>query len=156
MAAREIAELDDEQRQFAVHWLDVVRASNTELAYHFICLADIRIDEDATADARNGWCAALDVYDRQGLFPATTALSELDAFIEQRASRERAVGLESMSTFLERYLRGLSGRSLRVAAGDSTHTRIPRPSSCRASSRRCQAVNTTACCTRRWQPSCGR
>lgn len=120
--ARELAELDDAAQRFALKWLDVVCASNAELGYHFITRAAGALARLPPADAEAWVVEALDVYDRQGLFPATAALSDLDAFLATRATRERGVNLDTQRGFIERFLRGLSGRGMKVAAGDDAHT----------------------------------
>ncbi len=120
--ARELAGLDARSQDFALRWMDVVCASNTELGYHFISLVPAALRRMTHDDVEAWVVAALDVYDRQGLFPATTALTDVDAFEAERAGHERAVRLDEESLFLQRYLRGLSGRGLAVAAGDDAHT----------------------------------
>lgn len=120
--ARELATLDADAQAFALRWLDVVCASNTELAYHFVSLVPAVLRRMNTDDAEAWVVSALDVYDRQGLFPATTALTDVDAFEAERANHDQAVRLDDESLFLQRYLRGLSGRGLAVAAGDDAHT----------------------------------
>ena len=110
--ARELAELDDAEQRFALKWLDVGCASNAELGYHFITRAAGALSRLPLADAEAWVVEALDVYDRQGLFPATAALSDLDAFLAARATRERGVNLDTQRGFIERFLRGLSGRGM--------------------------------------------
>lgn len=120
--ARELAVFDEPTQRFALRWMDVVAASNAELAYHFVSLAPKALCRMQPADVEAWVVRALDVYDRQGLFPATTALSDLDAFHAEQRERARAVSLDDERGFLERYLRGLSGRGLKVAVGDDAHT----------------------------------
>lgn len=121
-AARVLSKLDEPAQRFVLHWLDVVCASNSELGYQFAALAGQALERLSLEDAESWIVNALDVYDLKGLFPATSALSDLEAFANERARSRYAVPLESQSALIQRYLRGLSGREMRVAAGDDAHT----------------------------------
>ncbi|GJL81637.1 MAG: hypothetical protein DHS20C01_12710 [marine bacterium B5-7] len=121
-AARAIAILDDESQTFALRWLDSISASNTELAYQYVNNIGRALGVMSRKDVEAWIVEALDIYDQQGLFPASHALGEIDSFADRRSHADRVVELESVTAFLETFLRGLSGRKLTVTAGDTAST----------------------------------
>ncbi|WP_298134154.1 hypothetical protein [Acidiferrobacter sp.] len=129
-AATSLASLDRDQQDFARHWVGIIAKTNPELAYHFANRAAEGLRRMAEDDALAWIIQAMDVYDKMGLYPAIAALSEIEAFAALRAQRSRTVTLEEIGPVLELFLQGLSGRRLKLEAGesaftDTTHITLP-------------------------------
>ncbi|MFT7531985.1 MAG: nitric oxide reductase NorD protein [Gammaproteobacteria bacterium] len=121
-AARAIGFRDSRSQQFVLHWLKVVCATNAELGFRFASLADQAMD-NMDLDGVESWVInALDVYDRQGLYPGVNELECLNSFSEKLIRDRQTVHLSDQQNILERYLRGLSGRDLRIAVANKPHT----------------------------------
>ena len=121
-AAATLAQLARDQQDFARHWIAIIAKTNPELAFHFANRAAEGLKRMAMDDAEAWIIQAMDVYDKMGLYPAITALSEVEAFAAARAQRARAVTLEEIGPVLELFLQALSGRPLKLEAGESAFT----------------------------------
>lgn len=120
--ARGLASLDVPQQGFALHWVEVVAKTNPEMAYQF---ADCVPRAFALLDFQGveAWViTAMDVYDKRGMYPAIAALKEIDQFAERRQENERGVEFGEVSAILELFVRGLSGRQLKMAPAKETYT----------------------------------
>ncbi len=121
-AAVTLAALARDQQDFARHWIAIIAKTNPELAYHFANRAAEGLKRMALDDAEAWIIQAMDVYDKMGLYPAITALSEVEAFAAVRAQRARAVTLEEVGPILELFLQALSGRPLKLETGEPAFT----------------------------------
>ncbi len=121
-SARALSFLSGEQQQFVLRWIKIICATNAELGYRFVKLADHALGLMDLEDAEAWVIDALDVYDREGLYPGTSALAAIDTFAHSHRNRNRAARLAHERNVLERYLQGLSGRSMRVQPGDYPYT----------------------------------
>ena len=65
---------------------------------------------------------AVDIYDRKGLYPGSAVFREAAAFAGAALERSRGVAFEEVAHVLELFVRGLSGRALRLAAADEVWT----------------------------------
>ncbi len=120
--AAALASLGVEQQDFVLHWVTVVAKCNAELAYQFAALAPQALALLGPEGTEEWLIGAMDVYDRQGLYPASATLKALPSFVERHRSRERCARLEEVAPVLELFLCGLSGRRLRVAAAEVATT----------------------------------
>ncbi len=110
------------QQEFALHWANVIAKTNSEMAYQFVACAPAAF-ERLNLDRVQDWIIrAMDVYDRQGLYPGSAALRDVDGFVEEAGRRAHAVAFDEVAGVLEGYLKGLSGRDLKLETGDATHT----------------------------------
>lgn len=120
--AEALAGLDRTQQDFVLHWTGVVAKTNAEMAFQFASHApealramDMRAVED--------WIIhAMDVYDRMGLYPASAVFRDAGGFARAAAERDRGIAFEEVAHVLELFVRGVSGRALKLAAADETWT----------------------------------
>jgi len=120
--ARELAAFSRAEQELVLRWVAVLAAAHAELAYQFASLAPraLRLMDEAGVEA---WVRqAMDTYDGAGLYPAVAALREVEAFAERARARAAGLALEEVAGVLERYVRGLGGRPLKVEAGESPWT----------------------------------
>jgi len=121
-AAHALAQLGCDAQDFVLHWVEVIEKTNAECAYQ---LASNAGGAFACMDAGGieGWIIhAMDVYDRAGLYPAMDVFRNVEGFAEQARAREAGVLLEDVAGVLGSFVRGLSGRALRLEAADTTYT----------------------------------
>jgi nitric oxide reductase NorD protein len=105
-----------------LRWVGIIAKTNAELAYQFASHAP-QATARLGADGLEAWIVrALDVYDREGLYPGCAVLQNVDVFAEEQAAQARGLAFEDVSGVLERFVTGLSGRRLRLQPGDDIHT----------------------------------
>ena len=109
------------KQDFILHWIEVIDRSNYELAYQFAAAATGPA-ASWTCDDMTPWIlAAMDAYDRDGLYAGIAVLREVDAYRASRGAAHAATLSDRMPA-LARYARGLSGRELAIAAGPVAST----------------------------------
>ena len=73
--------------------------------------------------AVEGWIIrAMDVYDKQGLYPGCSIFAQVQNFATEITDATHSEMLEAVSGVLKLFVRGLSGRGLRLEAGDVAYT----------------------------------
>ncbi len=122
--ARGLAEIERAQQDFVLKWVDIIVKTNAEMAYQFAARAPeaFRLMPLSTIEA---WIIhAMDVYDKQGLYPGCSAFGQLEAFAAETAEAAHSVALEEIRHVLELFVQGLAGRPLKVeeAAESCTDT----------------------------------
>ena len=120
--AMALAEFNHEQQEFTLSWLSVITKTNSELGYQFIRHVPQALTQMDRATVEKWIIHAMDVYDRLGLYPASEAFAELEGFTRDTAREAVSVTLDETATILDHYVRGLSGRSLRIEAGNDSFT----------------------------------
>ncbi len=110
------------QQEFALHWASVIAKTNSEMAFQFVTHVPAAFERMRLADVQAWVIRAMDVYDRQGLYPGSAAFRDVEAFVEQRAVSEHAVLFDDVAGILEHFLRGLSGRDLKLEPADTWFT----------------------------------
>jgi len=118
-----LAALSAKQIEFALHWTQVIAKSNSEMAYQFVAHAPRALTALGLEGARRWLLRALDIYDREGLYPGSAALKDIDAFARDYRLNEVAVALPEVQAVLERIVRGLAaGREIAAAADGRART----------------------------------
>ena len=79
--AAELATCSAKEQQFALRWLDVVARTNSELGFQFVTHVARAFKAMAFADVESWVVQAMDVYDRQGLYPGSQSLAAIDRFV---------------------------------------------------------------------------
>ena len=120
--ATALAEFSRKQQEFTLSWLSVISKTNSELGYQFIRHVPQALTQMDPATIEKWIIHAMDVYDRLGLYPASEALAELEGFARNTAREAESVTLDETATILDHYVRGLSGRTLRIEAGNDSFT----------------------------------
>lgn len=120
--ARDLAACTRAEQDFVLHWGAVIARDNAELAYRFTANAReaIRVMD---LDAVQAWLLhAMDLSDRQGQRAAIDALQDAAGFAANLRETRAGAVLEDHAAVLERFVRGLSGRGLRIAAHERCFT----------------------------------
>ncbi|SVE15493.1 uncharacterized protein METZ01_LOCUS468347, partial [marine metagenome] len=120
--AMALAEFSREQQEFTLSWLSVITKTNSELGYQFIRHVPQALTQMDRATVEKWIIHAMDVYDRLGLYPASEAFAEFEDFTRDTARKAVSVTLDETATILDHYVRGLSGRTLRIEAGNDSFT----------------------------------
>jgi nitric oxide reductase NorD protein len=122
LLAPPLAALDREEQDFVLHWTEIIAPLNAELAYEFAVQAPLALHHLALADATQWIIEAMDIYDRLGLYPARAALRDVHPYVVQAQQKAVAVSFDRIKAMLEAFVHGLSGRALKLAAGDEVYT----------------------------------
>ena len=112
--ARKLSGLEKEQQEFALHWAGVISRSNSEMAYQFVdhvCDGFRLMDMD---DVTKWIIEAMDVYDRQGLYPGSASLREVETYAAKLSQKRHSVPFEDVVGILNKYVKGVSGRDLDI------------------------------------------
>ena len=120
--ARGLASLSREHQDFALHWTRVIQKSNSEMAYQIVTHAPRALALMGVAGARKWLLAAMDIYDQEGLYPGSAAFAEVDKFAREFRRSDIAISLDEVRPILSRFIRGLSGRDLKLEAGERVFT----------------------------------
>ena len=121
-AAEKLARLPKAEQDFLLDWVKRVASSNLEVAWQFARRAP---DLVGRMDHRlmEAWViGACDVYDREGLRPALKVMEEVDHYAERQLEMTAGVLFEDVAGVLGNFVRGLSGRPLRLEKGDAVFT----------------------------------
>ncbi len=120
--ARALAAFSRREQEFVLHWGAVIARDNRELGYQFTmgALEGLRI---LSLEALESWVLqAMDLYDKQGQLPALRVFQQVRAFAAHLDAQRGSLMLEAVSGVLERFVCGLNGRSLHIAAGEAPFT----------------------------------
>ncbi len=115
-------QLRKEEQEFALHWTDVIRKSNSEMAYQFVSHAPSAVKLMGIEGTRQWLLNAMDIYDREGLYPGSAALDSLEDFASQYRLSHLSVRLDQIRNVLETFIFGLAGRKLKLEPGKSVYT----------------------------------
>jgi nitric oxide reductase NorD protein len=120
--AGKLARFDRPRQELVLKWVEIVGRSNAEVAYQFadyVAQAFSSMDEQAI----EAWVVhAMDVYDTQGLHPAVAVLRDGEIFAQRMEQKARGLAFGEVAGVLSLFLRGLSGRGLKVDASDEVYT----------------------------------
>lgn len=120
--SQELARQTRAVQEFTLHWVAITARSSPELAYQFATVAPGAIDALGVAGAESWLIAAMDVYDREGLYRAAASLKDLPGYIRQRTEQAGAVAYAEVAHLLEHFLAGLSGRTMKLEPDDVAWT----------------------------------
>jgi nitric oxide reductase NorD protein len=107
-------------QDFALHWATVAARTHLEIAYLVVLLVPQALRRLSPRQAEAWVVAALDGFDRIGLRAAVMRLRDIEGFA--RGVSPAAVSLDAITPRLQRFLQGLSGRSLRVEVDSAVWT----------------------------------
>lgn len=117
-----LAQLPATQRDFILDWTRRIAATHITLAWQFAQRApDLLARMDA--ELIIAWAThACDTYDRAGLHAALAVIQEVEQFDRIRYANQAGVFFDDVAPVLASFLRGLSGRALKLAQGDACWT----------------------------------
>ncbi len=110
------------QQNFVLHWVSVIVKTNSEMGFQFASQVPIALDLMDIEEVEKWIIHAMDVYDKQGLYPGSRAFQAVEQYSCALSERVVGIGFEEVEVVLERFLRGLSGRPLKLIAGDRVFT----------------------------------
>lgn len=120
--AAKLAALPLAQRNFALDWTQRIATTHITLAWQFAQRAPkllTHMDSELIA----AWVIhACDTYDRAGLHAAITVINEVEQFDRIRYANQAGVFFEDVAPVLGSFLRGLSGRTLKLEKSDASWT----------------------------------
>ncbi len=120
--AEALAPFTRSEQEFVLRWTDVIARTNTEMAYLFATQAPEGLRRMAPVDIEAWIVQAMDVYDRMGLFPACKVFREVTAFAAEARDNACGITFDDISGVLELFVRGLSGRALKLESGEEIYT----------------------------------
>ncbi len=120
--ARALSKLEREEQAFVLDWIKRIATTHITLAFHFAKRApDLlhRLDPRAI----EAWAVQLcDTYDRAGMYAALAVAEQVDAYSRTRQTHTEGALYDDIAGVLGNFVRGLSGRKLKVEQGDSVYT----------------------------------
>ena len=120
--AEALAAFPRDEQELVLRWTDVIARTNTEMAYLFATQAPEGLRRLARTDIEAWIVQAMDVYDRMGLFPACKIFREVGAFAAEARDNACGVTFDDVSGVLKLFVRGLSGRPLKLESGEEIYT----------------------------------
>ncbi|MBI3547099.1 MAG: nitric oxide reductase activation protein [Gammaproteobacteria bacterium] len=120
--AQALAEFERTQQDFALRWVDIIAKTNAEMAYQFTARAPEAFRLMPLPAIEEWIIHAMDVYDKQGLYPGCSTFSQVQSFAAEAAKAARGVTLEEIQHVLELFVQGLSGRALKLEAAEQSYT----------------------------------
>lgn len=120
--AKSLGALDPARADFLLAWTERIASTRVELAHRFIRQA-LPVVERRDLETLEAWALhALDCYDRVGLRAAMEELRNLERFVRLRRRHADAVAFDEVSAVLANFLRGLSGRPLKLEEAGHGYT----------------------------------
>ena len=119
--AEALSRLPREQQDFFLNRTQRVASINAHLAHKFAQRAIPLGDMDhGVIDA---WALhAMDAYDRSGLHAAMQVINDVEHFVQSNHAHGAGAVFEHISGILNGFVRGLSGRQLKLEQGDAPYT----------------------------------
>ncbi|HYP67310.1 MAG TPA: nitric oxide reductase activation protein [Thiobacillaceae bacterium] len=120
--AATIATQDREVQDFVLGWVRRIATTNIQVSYEFAQRAVAALDQFDRRVIESWALHATDSFDRSGLAAALKVIREVENFEALRHQRVNGVHLAEHQTVLLNFLHGLSGRQLKLEAGDGAYT----------------------------------
>ncbi|MGO9446430.1 MAG: nitric oxide reductase activation protein NorD [Thiobacillaceae bacterium] len=120
--ASTIARADRDVQDFVLDWVRRIATTNIQVSYEFAGRAVAALDQ---FDRRviEAWALhAVDNFDRSGLAAALKVIREVENFESLRHKEVNGVHLDQHKAVLANFLKGLSGRQLKLERGDGAYT----------------------------------
>ncbi len=117
-----LEEFERDRQEFVLHWVSIIAKTNAELAYQFAAHAPEGLRLMDREDIEGWIIQAMDVYDKMGLYPASAVFRDITTFASAARTRVSGVTLNDISGVLELFVRGLSGRALKLEANEEAYT----------------------------------
>jgi nitric oxide reductase NorD protein len=120
--ASTIARADRDVQDFVLDWVRQIATTHIQVSYEFAGRAVAALDQ---FDRRviEAWALhAVDSFDRSGLAAALKVIREVENFESLRHKEVNGVHLDEHKAVLANFLKGLSGRQLKLERGDGAYT----------------------------------
>jgi nitric oxide reductase NorD protein len=110
------------EQDCVLRWTEAIAKTNTEMAFLFAAQAPEALRRLSLAGLEDWVIQAMDVYDMHGLFPACTVFRRVVEFAAEANAKVNGIAFEEISGVLELFVRGLSGRPLKIECADEVYT----------------------------------
>ncbi|MDA8364397.1 MAG: hypothetical protein M0Z84_11430 [Gammaproteobacteria bacterium] len=120
--AAALAEFGRSQQEFVLQWVGIIAKTNAELAFQFAAQAPEGLRLMLPDDLESWIIQAMDTYDRMGLYPASAVFHDSATYAVRARTRDSSVTFDDVSGILEIFVRGLSGRALKLQPGEEIYT----------------------------------
>ena len=120
--AAALAPFSRTEQEFVLRWTDAIAKTNAEMAYQFTVQAPEALRQLDLAGVEDWAVHAMDMYDKMGLYPACAVFRNIAGFADEVRDKINGVAFEDISHVLELFVRGLSGRALKLDIGDEPYT----------------------------------
>ncbi|MFZ5485337.1 MAG: nitric oxide reductase activation protein NorD [Pseudomonadota bacterium] len=120
--ARALCRLTRPEQDFVLDWIKRIATTHITLAFNFAQRAPdlIRRFDRRVIEA---WAVHLcDTYDRAGMYAALDVAGQVGQFMRQREGQAAGALFEDIAPVLGNFVRGLSGRKLKIEQGDAAWT----------------------------------
>ena len=120
--ALKLSLLDRSSQEFALHWAGVISKSNSEMGFQFVSHVSQAL-KLMDSDGVTQWIIeAMDIYDRQGLYPGSASFREAKRFADRLSQKRHSVSFGDVVGILNKYVKGVSGRELEIRADKKAWT----------------------------------
>ena len=120
--AAQLSNLNRASQDFTLHWADVIAKSNSEMAFQFVSFATKAFSLMDIKSIEMWIIEAMDIYDRQGLYPGSACFREVEKFASQLTQSQNSVEFEEIAGVLTKFARGVSGRHLEIRVDNEACT----------------------------------
>ncbi len=121
-AAEQLERLERSQQDFVLHWVETLEKDNIACACQFLTHAYSALRELEIPDVEAWIIQGLDLYDRAGLYAAVDVFKNVHKFLARTRIAKVGASLDEYAGVLERVVLGLSGRRLKLQAGETIYT----------------------------------
>ncbi len=105
-----------------LRWSDAIAKTNAEMAYQFTFHVPQALRQLDLASVEDWVVHAMDLFDKMGLYPACAVFRNIAGFADEVRDKLNGMALEDIAHVLELFVRGLSGRALKLDVGDEPYT----------------------------------
>ena len=110
------------EQEFVLHWVAAVSKTNSEMGYQVARYASDALRQ-LDLEATEAWIlSAMDGFDREGLMVGIARIRDLEQFVSDHRERGHTLALNQVHRVLEGFVHGLSGRALKLEAGEYVYT----------------------------------
>jgi nitric oxide reductase NorD protein len=120
--AEALAPFSRAEQEYVLRWTDAIAKTNAEMAYQFTVQAPQALRQLDLAGVEDWVVHAMDLYDKMGLYPACAVFRNIAGFADEVRDKVNGMALEDIAHVLELFVRGLSGRALKLDTGDEPYT----------------------------------
>lgn len=110
------------QQDYLLDWIKRISTTNIEIAYQFAGRAVALLDQLDRRVLETWALTAMDTYDRTGLRDALLVIRNVEQFVHTSEIRTSGIVFEDISGILFTFIRGLSGRKLKLEQADAPFT----------------------------------
>ncbi len=120
--ARALCRLERDDQDFVLDWIKRIASTHITLAFRFSQRAPDLL-ERLDRRAIEAWAVHLcDTYDRAGMYAAISVADQVDSFVHVRSEHTAGALFEDIAGVLGNFVRGLSGRRLKLEQGQTPYT----------------------------------